>query len=239
MFGMQAVPRLRLDFEESYYQMKSAWNIIILLFMITIFAGCGEKPEVDQSLITQSPCGPPCWYGLEIDKSTHQEVIDKLKTLKFVVPTTIIDHDDSYNNGENSWQVTYQCHKNNRDYWCGSLQILNGKLVRISSGPPYKMTIKEIIDIYGVPDYVRYRTPISPGGGCGLSFIWVEKKMMIGYYDHFDSKPCVYFEDSGRVNPVQRINEVHFLDNDLLLQIVNKNDTDRGAVIDWPGFTKK
>jgi hypothetical protein len=43
-----------------------------------------DDARVDQSFITGNTCAAPCWYGLEIDKSSEADVMSVLTTLKFI-----------------------------------------------------------------------------------------------------------------------------------------------------------
>jgi hypothetical protein len=81
--------------------MKSKLIRIILLLDVVIFLyGCTgnlsqELPATispklqDRSFLTGTPCLAPCWYNLEIGKSSKNDVIEKLQTLEFIDQKTI------------------------------------------------------------------------------------------------------------------------------------------------------
>ena len=82
---------------------------ISLLILLTS-SGCGvsitqETPTqaattdpglVDDSLLTDIPCKAPCWYGLELGKSTEADVLTTLHELSFIDPNRIGDRAASY-----------------------------------------------------------------------------------------------------------------------------------------------
>jgi hypothetical protein len=51
---------------------------------------------LDRSLLTDKPCMAPCWYGLDINKSTKDKVMETLKTLSFIDQNRIFESEGQY-----------------------------------------------------------------------------------------------------------------------------------------------
>ena len=68
-------------------------NSCLTVLALLVLAACSRHQDgsslVDRSFLTGQPCTPPCWYGLEPEKATEEDVISTLKTLPFVESSTI------------------------------------------------------------------------------------------------------------------------------------------------------
>jgi hypothetical protein len=70
------------------------YSILLVAVLGLTLASCDGNPALDDpladsSFLTQQPCAAPCWYGLEPDKSTADDVIAALRKLPFVDSGTI------------------------------------------------------------------------------------------------------------------------------------------------------
>lgn len=215
--------------------MKSFWHLLFYISLILSISGCsGDGNIADQSFLTQKPCKPPCWYGLELDKSSGQEVLDVLNDLPFIKPNSINDYEAPYTNGINSRYINYACVYKVDDYWCGTLLIENGKLILIDYALGYELNIKTAIDIYGPPNFVQYQTPMTEKGGCALYFYWLEYDMRISFYDNKNSKPCDQIIVNGKVDPDINVKYIEFSTQNLLSHYLEGS-----TVISWPGYIEK
>jgi hypothetical protein len=71
------------------------YQILIIIVIGTFLFECIGAPtpaaiftplpeQMDQSPFTGTPCAAPCWHGLEVGKSSEDEVISVLSTLTFI-----------------------------------------------------------------------------------------------------------------------------------------------------------
>jgi hypothetical protein len=206
----------------------------LFLYMAIIFTvyGCAPKNIVDQSFISQTPCRSPCWYGLELNKSNRQEVHNVLNTLPFVKSSSIKDYDISYQYGHDSQSINYDCTYKVDTSFCGTLLIVNGELISNWYGLGYDLRIMQVTDIFGPPDFLVYKSPISEIGGCDLSFYWPEREFKIGYGHLSNTQPCDQINKTGKVNSDQKITYIEFSTRDRLLSSLNG-----WTKIPWPGFS--
>ncbi len=55
-----------------------------------------EPSQMDKSLLTDTPCPAPCWYGLELEKSSKADVLTTLQTLSFINSNSIDESAEGY-----------------------------------------------------------------------------------------------------------------------------------------------
>jgi hypothetical protein len=207
-------------------------HILLLIAMIFAISGCQSKNIVDQSFISQTPCRSPCWYGLELNKSNRQEVHNVLGILPFVKSSSVKDYDISFQYGNDSHSITYDCVYKVDTNNCGMLLIVNGKLISDWYGLGYDLRIKEVTNIYGPPDFLDYNSPLSETGGCDLAFYWPEHELRIGYGSLSNTQPCDLIKKIGKVDPDQKLTYIEFSTRDRLLL-----SRSAWTKITWPGFT--
>lgn len=143
-------------------------RLVVLLLLVTILSSCtsrrecqpplpalpsrGNADKVDRSLITGDPCGAPCWQGIVPGESTTVEnITSTLDNAPFVERT-----------------YTHQFDSNDSAdvYWISSLSDQSdsaGHIFVTASGEvsyifvkwlEYELTIQELIDSMGAPDWV-------------------------------------------------------------------------------------
>ncbi len=211
--------------------MKTMCRLLCVFLSFLPISGCSEK-NVDRSFITQMPCASPCWYGLELDKSSKEEVISVLQTLPFVMKDSITVSDISYMYGNDSYAIHYDCSFTVKNHRCGTLEIVNGTLKSNWYQLGYELEISEIVDLIGPPDFVQFRTPIAEIGGCDLVFFWQDLNIAVSYYHQRITKPCDFVIAHEKINPNQKIIFIDFQSDDFLLRWLNG-----GKTITWPGYS--
>lgn len=106
--------------------------ILFLIGLIYLVAACSVAQDdtlTDLSLKTLQPCAPPCWYGMELGKSS----VDDFKATLLQLP--FVDHSEfSYyesNDPEKpsvvQGSLDWRCVRPARD-WCGHAFFIDGKL---------------------------------------------------------------------------------------------------------------
>ncbi len=86
---------------------------LLLVLLPIVVASCStlatDDPLADHSFLTQQPCASPCWYELEPNKSSFDEVYATLSNLPFVDPTTIAEREYIWLNDDKATQVGFSC----------------------------------------------------------------------------------------------------------------------------------
>ena len=179
------------------------------------------SPELmDHSWLTGIPCSPPCWYGLEIGKTTPEEAQEKINQLSFI-EANVTKWDNI--------SVPLYC-KGQNYYYCAELRFDDNILSEIGIFPNYEITLKEVVDAIGPPDFLSY-SPISPEGfrrDCVIHIYWLERKMDVFYADTRSDKECEKLISSGnKPSPTMHIQGVWIWNFDI------KYD------IPWTGFAEE
>lgn len=137
----------------------------------------GDNAElVDDSLLTNQPCQPPCWYGIVPGQTSHEEAADIVARLDFINTASISDQDDC-NRG-------FACIKwttalSDYPYYVGTILTRDELVVSISIGLEYEFTVSDLIDIYGPPDKVLINA--TPQGRCYyFDLIWLTEGITAG-----------------------------------------------------------
>ena len=184
--------------------------LVLLLLVLIGLTACAGSKDADRSLVTQMPCAPPCWYGLELEESTKIEALDTLRSLSFVDQDRVSFHDYSNHWGHDSGVILYGCkYQYKNDYCGGSIIIRNGKVKSIVYGLGYKLTFGEVVDLYGRPDLIFSESPTTPAGGCRLGLYWESKQLYISNYDHYTYKPCDRLREDGVIDPKLKVDYVN------------------------------
>ena len=141
-----------------------------LFFMLSSCNHASLTPEpkiADRSFLSGQPCKAPCWYNLELDKSTTVEVIETLKELPFVDHNSTILHNTVYTGNIITTGINFDCIEPKGDH-CGYLKVVDGKLKMVNMTIRYSLTIKTVIDQIGPPEYIFFFATMA--GDCVLDF---------------------------------------------------------------------
>ena len=98
----------------------------------------------DRSLFTGSPCAPPCWQGIVPGETTAEEAMQIVQSSPYVKRKSI-ERTGSYTLGA-IWA-----------YWkinSGgvSIGLRDGLVHEISLNTPYRLTLEEVVEEFGVPE---------------------------------------------------------------------------------------
>jgi hypothetical protein len=132
------------------YKMMALLLAFLAIAVVSCTTPAADDPLADHSFLTQEPCASPCWYGLEPDKSSVDEVYATLTTLPFVDPA-IVEATYIWANDENAKNVGFGC-LHPKDEKCGGSIILSqGKLKRLALSPPLGLTFQKAVSILEQP----------------------------------------------------------------------------------------
>ena len=132
-------------------------------------------PSVDHSFLSQQPCAAPCWYNLELDKSSEADVLSQLKQLPFVKPESITTRPSRYPSltPQDATFITYEC-AIERFTPCGYVVISRGNVKEIATSVNYELHADTLVQRFGTPNSAAYYPYGVDAPGCVILFNWVE-----------------------------------------------------------------
>ena len=139
---------------------KSEFLCFLLLFLSAFTSSCrnsvdGEAP-IDKSFLEKGSCAPPCWYGLELDKSTERDVYAVLKQLPFVDQNSIYQQETAWGKYDHVKVIGYKCLSPKRSSLsqkrstCGVIEIAEDKVKTITIGINYDLRLFRVVEELGV-----------------------------------------------------------------------------------------
>jgi hypothetical protein len=198
------------------------WLCTLTVIAWTLTA-CAQRPTptleaslMDKSLLTDKPCPAPCWYGLELGKSTRAEVLATLQTLSFADPKTIQEA------GSNYWDYTadknlpatlirIDCRRPNRPYpQCAALRVSNDILVDIILSPNYALPLSEVVDHLGPPDYVG-AVILQDLTTCQLMLMWIKKQIQLERTEVNGKNLCEAVRAGQRLDPSLTVDAIYYM----------------------------
>jgi len=150
-----------------------------------------QPAMMDKSLVSQNPCGPPCWQGIIPGTSSVTEAVQILTNLPFA--TYLGQDKNSYDQYTMiSWQNRLSV--GGAAVWNGYIRILEGKVFDIRMDVAYPLTLQQVMDAHGPPDYVRVFPDIPFEYGvppCDfVMFVWLDKGLSVALRDMIDTRQC-------------------------------------------------
>lgn len=131
-----------------------------------------QFPElIDQSWLSGRPCGPPCWYGLEIGKSTTQETINTLKDLPFL----------SNEIEQNTDHINIPCKKPSTMI-CANMNFNDGVLSKINTYINFPISIEQIVTQIGPPTGFDFGHMSPENFDCDITLYWKSQQMSVELY---------------------------------------------------------
>jgi hypothetical protein len=220
-------------------------RVYILILLIGGLAGCQvalptpkptlEAALMDQSLLTGKPCSAPCWYGLELGKSTKAEVLATLPDLSFADPTTI--EEDAYGYWDleihqnlPATLISINCRQPQRQ--CADLTVSNDILVSIGLFPNYELKLGEVVDYLGVPDYVG-SVMEQDQTTCKIALWWINRQIRLERSVQNGQALCEAVKAGNRLDPNLTIQRIYY---DLPAAFAKIPLTSRDRA--WPGFAE-
>jgi hypothetical protein len=174
--------KLRKLINNDYLCIRLIGSITAIFILSLLLPGCNhasQTPEsrvADRSFLTGQPCKAPCWYNLELDKSTLVDVTQTLKELPFVDHNSISVHNTVYTGNIITTQIDFDCIEP-KGKPCGFIKVLDDKLKMVNIVIRYPLTIKTVIDQIGPPEYIFFGAQM--GGSCLIDFDYGPDKGII------------------------------------------------------------
>jgi hypothetical protein len=208
---------------------------ILLFLSLLVLTGCSIADNadinsrlVDKSFVNSELCSPPCWYGLVIDKSTKADVLTKLDQLPFIVHEKYREYSTVWNDDNNAKEIQFDCV--NFKY-CGGALISNNKLKRLWLRVGYDLTLKEVVDKIGIPDFLDYGIRIQ--GGCKVDLWWLKHGLVIESIDEKTDEECQNISTGNGITPQKLVSIITYFSQG---STVTPGDCCKR--ITWPGFAK-
>jgi hypothetical protein len=187
--------------------------------------------QMDKSPFTGIPCAAPCWHGLEVGKSSEDEVTSVLSTLTFINQDSIQifrrpSMPDYYAKDFGPGvEIDASCISPRTE--CLVLTTANDTLQKIILRLNYEIKPDEVLEYIGAPDIVG----VAPIGGevfiCEVYMIWKNSRLVLASTFRTDrdlggvEKYCDIVRDTAKIPSNLLISEVRYLSdaelNSLLL----------------------
>jgi hypothetical protein len=213
---------------------KNRFGMIRFLAAILLPAlnSCSVDPAlIDRSFLTEETCKAPCWYGLEIDKSTKADILAKLDQLPFVEHNTYKEYGTVWMNDQNAKEIQFHC-LNQPDEFCGGALISNNILKSLWLRVGYDLSFKQAVNKLGPPDFLEYEQ-FSMSGKCRIDLLWIESGIDISSYEN-GSQGCQSVADGNGVSPNKLVAAIFYF--------AREGFGEPGTCckrIPWPGFAKQ
>lgn len=210
---------------------------IIFLIISSLWIIYGGLP--DKSYLQNKSCAPPCWHGIVPDVTSEEAVLNVLSRPELVRQASI-----RMDNSNDGLFRTYGYYL--RDGGTGTLRLQNGIVYRIEISPGYKLTLVEIINTFGSPDFVLVKDNSSEIYCYDVEIlylrgIWARTGTCKNQSDLYE-----VIETSAKISPEMVIGRLVFFpaqtdlnnvfDNNLLSSLFTASDSKAINSSTWIGF---
>ncbi len=212
------------------------WLFIILLgFGSTSCSEAMDESIVDRSFLTEQPCSPPCWYGLELGKSTEEDMYTTLKSLPFVDQTTIVERGATWQSDENARSITFDClHPWHGSKWCGDATFSADKLTMLWLSVNYDLTFETVVQRLGTPDYISYGPYHVEVGGCEVLLYWPKSQICVDSLDTTGDRVCRMLNAGQGIDPAAKVSNIIYMVHEAF-----PDGPEEGLpYAPWPGFAQ-
>jgi len=207
--------------------------LVLLVLLLTACVGKQDDPLIDRSFITSQPCAAPCWYGLEPDKSSREDIYATLHKLPFVDQTSINEYITMGPNDEQDINVGWSCSHPKNDTCGGSARFSANKLESLYLTPGYILTFSDTVQIYGPPSYAKYFPRMDPK--CDLSLVWPTQGISISGQLPKWCPSLDEIETGLPINPNIQVIGISLESPDILQNWIAQS---HDGYQPWPGFSE-
>ncbi len=202
-----------------------------------LFAGCTNAVDeslVDRSFLTQRPCSAPCWYELQLDKSTDKDVYATLRQLAFVDQSAIQKYESvGWGQFPGATEIQFDCARP-KGRGCGVAVLSENRLKAMLLFIQYHLTFEMVVQQLGTPDYISY----FPGGAeelaCTTSLYWPEKLVFVASSQRKNCPTWNTIKQGIKVDPSAEVTSINYV-----VRAGFKPGIEAGLpYISWPGFAK-
>jgi hypothetical protein len=199
-----------------------------------------EPSLIDSSILTGLPCAAPCWYGLEIGRSTKSDILATAQTLSFIDPKGIAE--EPYRDFDPSTATLIRLNCRQADGGtCAALVVVNDVLKEIALWPPPALTLGEVVAHLGPPDFVSLTPVQGTVTLCDVALIWKQRGILVAFWnDPYRQPPqkeqfrCQEMRDKG-VRPNLSVKKINYKSPDDYMLV---RAAEPGGGLPWPGFAQ-
>lgn len=228
-------------YHREYIVIEKMYFLFILLGLTVALVGCKsilstQEPRfVDKSFITRQPCEAPCWYGLELNKSTEAEVDAKLSELPFVDQNTIRKWNNvNFGDFSNAIEINYGCPEP-KGQICGVFVLSDDLLKIINLRIQYELRLDTVIDYLRPPAYINY-SPYTPHQqGCMLIMDWPDQRISARSINGDSYQLCHEIDIGNGIDPTANVTDVYYMVKEAFLS----RQCEKYKCPPWPGFKEK
>ncbi len=218
------------------------WWLVLPLLLLLV-AGCQPGEErvftmdpalADRSFLTDEPCAPPCWYGLEPDVSSEAEVISTLQTLPFVTASTITITQQINEVQGHDRILRFGCQYRGGSGQCGAATFSGNRLKTLRLSLQIPVTLETLVERRGPPEYVVYGPVYPEVPSCEVIFVWPAAQFTVDRFDPRSDRICQRLREGQGVSPKLILGGVDYRAADRFA--IYKREGGR-AWVAWPGFS--
>jgi hypothetical protein len=204
---------------------------LILALALVACSGWKNNPKADRSFITDMPCKAPCWYGLELGKSSKADVAVALDELPFIDKASIREYGTRWLDDDYAREYYFGCVHPKKES-CGSALISNDKLMTLWLSVGYSLSFKMGVDKLGEPDFLDYGGCVPYTPVCSVSLYWLRKGIVISS-DLKNGKVCQAIQKDNSIPADLQVTDIFYTVEDAF------GPGTMGCFhrISWPGFS--
>ncbi|MFW5709050.1 MAG: hypothetical protein ACOCX5_02400 [Chloroflexota bacterium] len=128
--------------------------ILVLISVIFFAAACAPEPQIlsdqllqDESLITEDPCGPPCWRGITPGETSWNDALD-------IIEQDLALEDLQTRANEETGQIGASWAQVDGDNCCQMFTQDGTTVSLLVAQTTPELTFDQIVDEYGQPSYI-------------------------------------------------------------------------------------
>jgi hypothetical protein len=168
---------------------------------------------------------------LEINVSNKSDILAKLKQLPFVDPASIREKVTTWPDDPYATNIDYDCTHPSEEN-CGAATISKDKLKKLWMSVGFNLTLKQVVDKLGEPDYLDYGF-FNRDGGCKIVLQWPKRGIAVDTVDEHSYELCQMVADGKGIK------------SDAIVRLIYYSAPegfgkagDCCPRIPWPGFAK-
>jgi len=201
--------------------------------LITACSIVNYDRKADRSFLTDAPCPAPCWYHLELGKSTREDVLQSLKTLPFINPQSIKESGATWMDDSSAKSIYFGC-IHPRTEFCGEITLSDDRMRSIWLSVNYPLTTEMVLEKLGVPSYIDYGDYHFEVGGCVVDLGWPEQSISVSITNVKKDTLCRKIQENGAFPPGTQITEIGYDEKERF-----SSEPPAGFKrIQWPGFSQ-
>lgn len=197
--------------------------VFLFCLLIVILWKSDQNRYVDKSIVNDTPCALPCWQGITPGITYADEAMDILFNSPYIKSGSIVQSGTTELGG-----CVWSWRGPNRR-WPPGLSWKNGVVVNIELGLTIDLSMQEVIDKFGYPEFID-----SGGGGTPEHWYWIVNL----YYPTQGIKFVVYTSEYSNVlKENSEVGAVLLYDSTTMREMMTELEAEDGSLV-WSGFSE-